>query len=222
MSSRPLNDGFRDRQRASAEYLQVIDASSTSTGLLAPEGDGNAPIEWPSDAERQARIAAKHYGFIWRCLRRLGVAPQAVDDAAQQVFVLASEKTARIAPGSERAFLFQTAVRVAMSIRRSYAQRREALIGEELDAIADPAPLPDATAEEVQRRKYLDELLDALTMDLRTAFVLYEIEGLDSPEIAALLQIPVGTVASRLRRARDAFSRAAERLRKRLEPRRSR
>jgi RNA polymerase sigma-70 factor (ECF subfamily) len=173
--------------------------------------------EWPSDASRQVEMAAKHYQFIWRSLRRLGVAEQAVADAAQQVFVLAAEKIAAIVPGSERPFLFQTAVRVAMSIRRTYAQRREAVGASELEDLADPSPLPDDAAEHVRRRKHLDALLDALPMDLRTAFVLYEIEELESPEIASLLDIPVGTVASRLRRAREEFRRAAERLRKRLE-----
>jgi RNA polymerase sigma-70 factor (ECF subfamily) len=176
------------------------------------------PRAWPADAKRQARVAATHYDFVWRSLRRLGVAEQAVDDAAQQVFVVAARKLGRIAPDAERSFLFQTALRVAMSIRRGYAQRRETLIGDELEGVVDGSPLPDAAAEERQRRKQLDELLDALPMELRTVFVLYEIEGLDSPEIASMLEIAVGTVASRLRRARESFRRAAERLRRRLEP----
>ncbi|MCL2451222.1 MAG: RNA polymerase sigma factor, partial [Polyangiaceae bacterium] len=83
----------------------------------------------------------------------------------------------------------------------------------------DPSPLPDANAEQRQRRRWLDGLLDALPMDQRAVFVLYEIEGLDSPEIASLLGIPVGTVASRLRRGRETFQREADRLRKRLERR---
>jgi RNA polymerase sigma-70 factor (ECF subfamily) len=199
-----------------AEYLLVMRANSTRSLAAEPV---DAPGEWPSDAVRQARMATEHYQFIWRCLRRLGVAPQCVDDAAQQVFMLAAEKLAKIAPASERPFLFQTAVRVAMSIRRDFGRRREAMLGEQLEAIVDPAPWPDANAEEGQRRRYLDELLNALPMDLRTVFVLFEIEGMDSSGIADLLQIPAGTVASRLRRARDAFRRAAERLRKRLERR---
>jgi RNA polymerase sigma-70 factor (ECF subfamily) len=170
-----------------------------------------------TDVQRLAVIAADHYQFIWRSLRRLGVAPQAVDDAAQQVFVLCATKLGRIAPGSERAFLFQTALRVAMSLRRDVARRREAMVGDAMEEVPDPAVLPDAAAEVQQHRVILDQLLDTLPLDLRAVFILFEIEGLASPEIATLLSIPVGTVASRLRRAREAFQAGAERVRRRLE-----
>jgi RNA polymerase sigma-70 factor (ECF subfamily) len=192
----------------------MIDAGAASPRVTSGAED---PMAWPSDAARQAQMAAEHYQFIWRSLRRLGVAEQAVDDAAQQVFVLAAEKVARIAPGCERPFLFQTAVRTAMAIRRTYAQRRETKVGDELDHFVDPAPLPDVMAETARHRRSLDQLLEALPMNLRTVFVLFEIEELESPEIASMLEIPIGTVASRLRRAREAFRRAAERLRRRLE-----
>jgi len=162
-------------------------------------------------------MAKQHYAFIWRSLRRLGVQPQSVDDAAQQVFVLAAEKVGRIAPGCERPYLFQTAVRITMSIRRTYAQRREAMLGEALEEVVDPEPLPDARAELLQQRRYLDELLDTLPMDQRTVFVLFEIECMETAEISAVVGIPIGTVASRLRRARETFRREAERLRRRLE-----
>jgi RNA polymerase sigma-70 factor (ECF subfamily) len=182
--------------------------------------DEQAVRSWPSSVERRARLAREHYQFIWRSLRRLGVSVQSVDDAAQQVFMVAAQKIERIEPGCERAFLFQTALRVAMSIRRAYAQRREDVGDEPFDTIVDRAPLPDERAVQQQQRAHLDRLLDALPMDLRAPFVLYEIEGTSSPEIAALLDLPIGTVASRLRRARELFQKEAERLRKRLQRKR--
>jgi RNA polymerase sigma-70 factor (ECF subfamily) len=188
--------------------MQATDAS-----LLAISADdpGTLPL-----AQRLEAMAA-HYQFVWRSLRRLGVGDQSVDDAAQRVFEVATAKLSKITPGSERAFLFQTAVREAMAVRRTYARRREAMIGEGLEEFCDPAPLPDVSVEERRRRVHLDRLLDALPMDLRTVFVLFEIEGLPAPEIASMLDIPVGTTASRLRRAREIFRDQAARLRKRLE-----
>jgi RNA polymerase sigma-70 factor (ECF subfamily) len=191
----------------------------SSEAALPPASGVAAPAATAPHAGRLEAMASENYSFIWRSLRRLGVAEQAVDDAAQQVFVLGAVKVAQIARGSERAFLFQTAVRVAMAVRRNHAQRRESMLGDDLEDLVDSGPLPDAAAETRQRRAHLDELLDTLPMDLRTVFVLFEIECLPSPEIASILGIPVGTVASRLRRARAIFSAEASRLRKRLERR---
>ena len=61
-----------------------------------------------------------------------------------------------------------------------------------------------------------DLVLSKVDPDLVEVFVLYELEGLTSPEIADLLQIPLGSVASRLRRAREQFRQAAARIEKSL------
>src|SRR5687767_8850666 len=68
---------------------------------------------------RFTAMVTDHFDFVWRLLRGLGVAPDAVDDAAQHVFLVASNKVAAIAYGSERSFLFGTAVGVAANVRRS-------------------------------------------------------------------------------------------------------
>jgi RNA polymerase sigma-70 factor (ECF subfamily) len=57
-----------------------------------------------------------------------------------------------------------------------------------------------------------DIALSKMNADLAETFVLYEVEGLSSPEIAALLDIPLGSVASRLRRAREQFRDAVRRI----------
>ena len=69
-----------------------------------------------------------------------------------------------------------------------------------------------ALLDQKRLRQMLDRVLDALSDDLRVSFVLYELEGLSSPEIATLLRIPLGTVASRLRRGREAFELEVRRL----------
>ncbi len=57
-----------------------------------------------------------------------------------------------------------------------------------------------------------DLALSKVDADVAEVFVLFELEGLSSPEIAASLEIPLGTVASRLRRAREQFRRVVTRL----------
>lgn len=159
-----------------------------------------------------------HADFVWRSLRRLGVPDAAADDATQQVFLIAQSKLARILAGRERAFLFSVALNVAAHVRRSVARRRE--VGEEhaLDLV-DPRPLPDTELDARRARALLDEVLDAMPIDLRTVFVLFELEEMSMAEIAVVLAIPSGTVASRLRRAREEFHQIAQRVRARVERR---
>src|SRR5688572_19191867 len=78
--------------------------------------------------ERELRLrelVSGHFEFVWRSVKRLGVAPGDADDAAQQVFLVASDRLADIAPGRERAFLFGTALKIAARHRRTAERRRE-------------------------------------------------------------------------------------------------
>ena len=70
------------------------------------------------------------------------------------------------------------------------------------------SPQPESQHELLERqraRALVDDLLDQLSDDLRRVLVLAEIEQLSAPQIAELEGIPLGTVASRLRRARSRF-----------------
>jgi RNA polymerase sigma-70 factor (ECF subfamily) len=173
------------------------------------------PVAVQADEARLRAMVANHMDFTWRSLRRLGLSPDAADDATQRVFVVAHERLADIAPGCEKAFLFNTAVRVASTARRTYARRREVLGGEEHFDVADPAPHVDELLDRQRARALLEELLDQMAMDLRVVFVLFELEGMRTGEIAATIDVPEGTVASRLRRARAEFQGMLKRYRAR-------
>jgi RNA polymerase sigma-70 factor (ECF subfamily) len=167
------------------------------------------------DPKAFERALTGHFQLVWRCLRRFGVGPEdAVDDAAQRVFEIAAKKRLQIASGSERAFLIRTAALVALEV---YRQNKRAARAQtwEMARLAHSAGegRPDEAIEAEQWRARLDQVLDALSPELRTVFVLFELEELTGPEIAALLGLAEGTVASRLRRARKQFRTAATRLR---------
>lgn len=184
-----------------------------------------APLGAAQAVDHHARLAVlarEHFSFIWRSLRRLGVAEPLVDDAAQQVFEVAARRVSDLEPGRERAFLFKTALLVATEARRKAARARSEAGGPELELLHDPAPSPEESAVSRENRLLLDRALAALGLEERTVFVLYEIEELSLSEIAELVSIPRGTVASRLRRAREAFHGAVKRLRAGADfPRRS-
>lgn len=213
------------RGAAAPELRVVVPAAAEAAEGEAPiddAADANRVERTPADDARLATIVNGHFDFIWRSLRRLGVPGAEVDDCAQQVFWVAARKLAMIQPGSERAFLFSTALRVASDARRSRMRRREVPFamspsgeasGEEAIAHqSDPAPRPDEIADRKRARALLDEVLAAMEIDLRAVFVLFELEEMPTQDIANMLSIPTGTVASRLRRAREEFQRLALRV----------
>ncbi|HKO54059.1 MAG TPA: sigma-70 family RNA polymerase sigma factor [Polyangiaceae bacterium] len=163
-----------------------------------------------------------HFDFVWRSLRRLGLSAADADDGAQEVFVIASRKLAAILPTTEKRFLFATALRVASTRRRGLKRRREdsrSWLGEEepeLDGeLSEPGP--ERLAELLHARRDLNEILEAMKLEQRAVFVLYELEEMTVPEIASLLELPLGTVSSRLRVAREEFDLALRRLRARAQ-----
>jgi len=162
----------------------------------------------PAAPARFERLFVEHYSWVWRTLRRLGVHPGAVDDAAQQVFLTTSHRLDLVPADKERAFLMGVAVRTASNARRTQTRRREDPADDEEPA-AEPGSTPEDLLDWKQRREKLDEWLSALSLELRTPFVLFELEGLSLVEIAELLDLPLGTVKTRLRRARAVFVEAA-------------
>ncbi len=168
------------------------------------------------DDPRLREVAKAEFANVWRFLRRLGVPAGLLEDAAQEVFLVAARKFASVKPGSERSYLFGSAVHVAREVRRKHA--REELAEDPDDEAMEPVLLstPEDSLDKRQEYDVLVRLLDGLPDDLRTAFVLYEIEGQSLSEIANILAIPMGTVSSRLRRARAEFELRLQKLQKRM------
>jgi RNA polymerase sigma-70 factor (ECF subfamily) len=193
-----------------SDVLPAVAAASANAGT---EGHRGAVAE--RHAARIRAIVAEHYGFLWRSLRRLGVPEADVEDAAQKCLCVVAERIDDIAEAKEKSFLFGVAVRVAHAARRMHRSRRDVLDEERIAEIPSPDPDAGEQLDERRARAILDAILESMPMDLRTVFVLFEIEELTMAEIAALLEIPAGTVASRLRRARQTFEALSVRLQRR-------
>lgn len=165
------------------------------------------PVDAETRAHWEALYLANHQ-VVWRTLRRIGFSPDAAAEATQQAFLISVQRFRDVRPGSEKAFLFSTAIRVAKTMAR---KARRLTLEENLES-----PDLGASAASLDRRQYavkiLDRVLRQLDDDLVVVFSLFEIEGFSSPEIAEILEIPLGTVASRLRRAREGFRAAARAL----------
>jgi RNA polymerase sigma-70 factor (ECF subfamily) len=164
--------------------------------------------------DRLERMFRDHHEFIWRLLRRLGVSPDGAADLTQHVYLVAAERLNDIRPESERAFLFGTALRLSRSVLR---KQRRCQLEDDMDIHQAQGNLrPEELTSQRQAVALLDQILNKLEPDLVTVFVLFELEELSTAKIAEMLNIPIGTVASRLRRAREAFKTHATRAERAL------
>lgn len=163
-----------------------------------------------------------HFDFVWRCARAFGSTPQEVDDVVQDVFMVVQRRLDDLRDETlARSWIYGITRRVVHSHRRRRPKggSREPV---EVDALTSPDRSPLAAAEQSAQLQLLSALLDGLDEPKREVFVLSEILELNGREIAETLGIPMNTVYSRLRVAREEFDRAAQRHLKSLEIRKVR
>jgi len=190
--------------------------ADTISELIQPESHSRPrAIRSEASRARLEKMFNDHYDFIWRLVRRLGLSRGSADDAAQHCFLVASERIEDIKLGSERAFLFGTALRVARSVSRSEVRW---VLEDDMDFRRANVARPEDLADQRRAVDLMGRILAKMDLDLRTVFVLSELEGMTMPQVAGLLEIPVGTAASRLRRAREAFRNAVAAMEAALTP----
>jgi RNA polymerase sigma-70 factor (ECF subfamily) len=149
-------------------------------------------------------------GFVWRVLKRHGIADRDLEDACQEVFLVVHRRRADFEGRSSlRTWLYGIAVRVALSLRRRAHLQREQLV-------AQP---PEGRSEAVQEQRladartltWLQSVLLAMDAEKREAFVLYELEGMTVAELAAATDVPETTALYRLHQAREEVLRKSKR-----------
>ena len=174
---------------------------------LPPMGPAAMVPKVAGKSERELRLRQlvdHHVGHVARILRNAGTAEADIDDDVQRVFIALSNRLDDVRVGAEKSFLIQTALHMAAHARRTAARRREILTDQPPEVI-DSVAGPEEIANRRQARRTLDQLLGQMDTELRVVFALYEFEQMTTSEISAVLEIPRGTVASRLRRARSDF-----------------
>ena len=165
----------------------------------------------------------RHFGFVWRTLRHLGVREADLSDACQDVFVVVHRRYPSFEARSQvTTWLFQICIHTARDRRRRIHARTEVLGDEAVDRAFALGTDALSDMERQDKLALFEAALDAMEFEQRAAFVLFEIEGMTGPEAAEALGVPLGTAYSRLRLARDAFLRTVERARKDTPVRRAR
>lgn len=156
-----------------------------------------------------------HFAFVWRTARRLGVGESDVSDVAQEVFLVVHRRLESFEQrGSVKTWLYGILRRVVSDYRRTQ-RRKPSMVGRveavEPDAWPCGANDPAQDAEQREAMRLVSTLLDELDDDKREAFVLAELEGMTTTEIAEALDANPNTVASRIRAGRFAFEAALAR-----------
>jgi RNA polymerase sigma-70 factor (ECF subfamily) len=204
------DDGAKERCSGSSPISNGPDAALVLTSWKeAPSSSAAGPPERTRE-QRIRLLVLDNLDFVARALRNFGTPPMDVDDAVQSTFIAAVARLDSIEPGCEKGFLFKIALRVAAHARRSFARRRE-VRPEAEEALLEMRFTPEDLSDQKRMRAMLDAILDQMPLDLRTVFVLHEFEELTMAEIAKIVDIAPGTVASRLRRARQEFRARAKR-----------
>ncbi|HXK19501.1 MAG TPA: sigma-70 family RNA polymerase sigma factor [Polyangiaceae bacterium] len=161
------------------------------------------------------QVHERHGEFVWRTLHRMGVRAPHVEDVYQEVFLVVHRRLSSFnGQCALTTWLYEICFRVTAGYRRKAHFRHEQLLHDwsEMEGLSSQAPTPEQKLVTARRAKQLERILDSMPLEYRVVFVMFELEGLTSEEIAESLGAPLGTVYSRLYRARKRFARSLAKL----------
>jgi len=186
-----------------AARVASFDAESRSSALASAGAVPSFP-----------ELYSRYFNFVWSCTRRMGVIESELDDVVQEIFIIVHRKLATLEqPDSLRSWIYGIIRRTASAhhrARRTNVASTAALnLESELQYPQQPSPLE--LAEQSDQVKLLWSLLEKLDPSRREVLVLAELDGLTAPEIANAIEIPMNTVYSRLRSARQELEAALAR-----------
>src|SRR5688500_10857687 len=177
-------------------------AIESDDNVVAFPGGGGVPSELDI-----GRLFDAHAPYLCRVVHRLTGSRETAEDVVQEVFLLAYNRRSELEDRTGiRTWLYRAAVNHVRHRRRSFS-RYQGLMDryQQHPGTKDKEEGPDEVASRVERGRIMQECVAKLSEKLREVFVLYELEELEGNEIAAILDLPVNTVWSRLRLARAAF-----------------
>ncbi len=168
------------------------------------------------DVEAFNRLVLAYQDEVYALAYRMLGDPDAAADAAQETFLSAFRHLRRFRGGSFRGWLLRIATNACYDELRRRGRRPQVPLTEDDEQEADRRPWmadphPDASPEAALVRQELREALETclqrLVPKMRAVLLLVDVHGLDYAEAAAALGLPLGTVKSRLARARAAMRR---------------
>lgn len=164
------------------------------------------------DLEAFNRLVLAYQDMIFNQTYRMLGEQDAAADAAQNAFISAYRNIAGFRGGSFKAWLLRIATNTCYDELRRRQRRPTVPLepvnedDEEVESpswLADPGETPEDAAERLELNRAIQHCLEGLPADFRAVVVLVDIQGLDYQEAAQAIRTPVGTIKSRLARARQ-------------------
>lgn len=164
------------------------------------------------DPAAYGALVRRHQDRIYRHLLNLTGSREDALELAQEVFIKAWEALPAWRPDAQfHTWLYRIASNAALDLLRRRKVVQFVAMEDDYDA-ASQQPGPEAQLQGRQRLRRLDAALARLPAEQREIILLREVEGLSYDELAATLGIDMGTVKSRLARARAALAESDERI----------
>jgi RNA polymerase sigma-70 factor (ECF subfamily) len=182
--------------------------------LAQPADAESGLIEQARQGNRNAygELVCRHYDGVVRVVYRMCGEAQTAEDAAQEAFIRAWMKLPTYQPHSPfRNWLYRIAINAALDVLRQ--KPTEDIEDEEAVMLTDPTPDPEAALLEKEQAQWVQDAVKALPEAARAVLVLREYGELSYQEIANVLEIPIGTVMSRLNYARSHLRETIQRYR---------
>jgi len=183
-------------RRRDRPVLTVVPARGP--GGARPRDDGEG---------RFSEIYERWFDDVVRWLYALGVPSSDSEDLAQEIFLVVRRKLDRFDGGNLAGWLYRISQLTVRDHRRRAWFKNLTVRRRDVDVVRAglTSPSPAARYEEEENRRFVQTLVARMSEKLRTAFILFEIEGYSGEEIARIQDIPLGTVWTRLHLARKEF-----------------
>lgn len=199
---------------SSSKSVVRTEPTDTTRGL----GDDRPRARVPSFAN----LYKSYFDFVWSTTRYLGVEQSDIDDVVQEAFFVIHERLHTIErPESLRSWIYGVVRRIVSNHHRTKRTRpsESDTVRMEPELVQPEYCTPQHMSEHNEKVRLLWSLLNTLDAPKREVFLLTELEEMTAPEIAGAIGVPLNTVYSRLRTARQDLEEALQRHDARTEKR---
>jgi RNA polymerase sigma-70 factor (ECF subfamily) len=163
------------------------------------------------DMQAFEELVNRHRTSVYRLARSITGNHDDADDAAQETFIRVHRSLSSFDTGrSFRPWLRRIAYNTSLNVLRGVTNRKKRIAGSETDRVPDLSPDPEQAAQNRDSGYHIQTAVDSLTAELRATIVLRASEGMSYQDIAKTTGVKIGTVMSRLSRARERIQASME------------